>query len=308
MTRCLVIGGAGFLGGAIVDELLRRGNDVRIADRTGHSRLGVAGVHCDVTRYSSVREAVAVADEVYHIAGVLGTAELNETVQEAIDINVAGATNVFRACIDARVPRVFYPGKPNCWCNVYTITKDAAEQFAELFNAASPHTSIVRVRWFNAYGPGQHIRPVRKIVPTFALCARFGLPLPIWGSGENTVDMVHAADIARWSVEATRQGLSDRVYELGTGQPRRVLDVAADVNRLSGNLAGLAWQPMRAGETENTRIVADIAPLRSALASRGVVLEFADWEDTLAETLAYYNDLPEDEARAALHFHRLSGV
>jgi len=62
---------------------------------------------------------------------------------------------------------------------------------------------------------------------------------------------------------------------------------------------------MRDGEIENTILVADIEPLRSALSSKGITIGFSSWMQTLEETYKYYYDLPENEATKALQFHGL---
>jgi len=314
--RSVVIGGAGFLGGAIARELLRLGDHVVVAGLTGNmpkwaahyvaANARLTAAKCDILDTGAIARTVKGADEVYHVAGVLGTSELNdaEAVLGAIDVNIRGAVAVFQACIAAGVSRVFYPTKPNVWLNVYSITKGVVDEFAALLT--TDKTRIIRLRWFNAYGPGQHMAPVRKVLPTFCLCARFGLPLPIWGSGRNTTDMIYAEDVAAWSVAATRAGLSDQVYELGTGKALSVLDVALATNVVSRNNAGLRHLPMRSGEDENTLLVADVAPLRSALNSHGHQLGFMPWMEGLRRTYAHYAKLvPESEARQALEYHGL---
>lgn len=74
------------------------------------------------------------AEEVYDFAGVLGTSELDDDVAEAITTNVLGAAVQFEAAIRQGVRRVLYASKPNVWLNTYSITKWAAEQFADLYN------------------------------------------------------------------------------------------------------------------------------------------------------------------------------
>ena len=98
---------------------------------------------CGATSWTPValRRAFDGADEVYHLAGMLGTSELDDDVQAAIVGNVCGAVSVFEAALDRDVPAVFYPSKPNVWRNTYTITKYAAEQFAELSPRAARSAS-----------------------------------------------------------------------------------------------------------------------------------------------------------------------
>jgi len=234
--RCIVTGGNGFLGNAIVSELLKRDNEVIIIDRevNAYEKHNLMSIKADITDKDSIQKLFKGVNEVYHMAGVLGTSELNGNVYKAIEINITGAVHVIRASIDAGVSRLFYPTKPNVWNNVYSITKKTGEDFASLFNEQKG-MKIICLRYFNAYGPAQHIYPVRKIIPTFCLLARFEKPLNIFGTGRNIVDMVYSRDIARWSVEATRNELNACVYDLGRGIPMSVLQVAEEVNNIAGN-------------------------------------------------------------------------
>ena len=138
----MVVGGFGFLGGAVVDELVRAGRDVVIYDVAGsqeaaderHGHGAVRYVPGDVRDFDAVMTTFRGAEEVYDFAGELGTSELDDNIPEAITTNVLGAAIQFEAAIRQGVPRVLYASKPNVWLNTYSITKWAAEQFAELYN------------------------------------------------------------------------------------------------------------------------------------------------------------------------------
>src|SRR6185436_12781458 len=113
---------------------------------------------------------------VYHMGGKLGTSELEDSMHAAVAANITGALNIFETAVAAGVRAVFYPTKPNVWLNTYTVTKVAAEQFAMIFNQLYP-IQIRSLRYFNAYGPGQALGPVRKIIPNFAARALLGQPI-----------------------------------------------------------------------------------------------------------------------------------
>jgi len=230
-----------------------------------------------------LREAFRDADEVYHLGGKLGTTELDDSIRNAVELNVIGAVNVFEAAVEARVPTVFYPTKPNIWLNTYTVTKVAAEQFAAIFNERFP-IRIRSLRYYNAYGPGQATGPVRKIIPTFAMQALGRRPLEVYGDGEQTVDMIYSADIGRITVDFTRSNHEGPAADCGRGIHLTVNEVAQAVNDVVGNPAGIRHLPMRRGEVEGTRLAADLSALRRALPD----LAFSDWMETLASTIEWY--------------------
>jgi UDP-glucose 4-epimerase len=295
--KAVVVGGRGFLGSAVVAELLCRGDTVTILDpRASQAEcdetLGVGRVEAvrgDMLAPAELREHFAGTDEVYHMGGKLGTSELDESVHDAIAANITGAVNVFESAIAAGVPTVFYPTKPNVWLNTYTVTKVAAEQFARIFS--EQHAIHIRsLRYFNAYGPGQALGPVRKIIPIFAARALNAMPLIVYGDGEQTVDMIYSDDIGRITVDFSRSNYDGPAVDCGRGEELTVNAVAAAVNEIVGNPQGVRHVAMRRGETEGTKLVADIKPLCETIPS----LQFSDWMSTLSDTIDWYAALGRD--------------
>jgi UDP-glucose 4-epimerase len=289
--KAVVIGGFGFIGAEVVRVLLRKGANVTVGDKLRASRRcdqlfgqgAVKSVQVDITDAPSLHRLTEGVDRVYHLAGKLGTSELDENAVEGIHVNIVGAVNVFAACVENRVPIVFYPSKPNVWLNTYTITKHAAERFAQLYSR-SGQTTICSLRYFNAFGPHQASGPVRKIIPSFAQRAMRGLPIEVFGSGEQVVDMIFSSDLAQITVDFAEIAPGERPLDCGRGIGLTVNQVAAAVNRHFGNSAGVRHLPMRRGETPETRLVANIKPLRELLGH----LNFSNWESSLAATLEWY--------------------
>lgn len=288
-VKVAVIGGSGFIGSEIASILTLQGHDVIIADRLG------SDIYCDVTEMNTLQFLEGV-EEVYNLAGVLGTTELETQIYEAVRVNVLGATNVFEACNKHKVKRLFYPSKPNVWRNVYTITKETSEELAKKYNE-SYFTRICSLRLFNVFGPRQKLVPVRKIIPTFAAQAILGLPIEIWGNGYQTVDLIYSKDIAKIIVDFTRLGTSE-FLDLGRGIALTVLEVAQIVNNYYGNKAGIKYLSMRAGETPNTILFADINRL-----SELVNLNFTDFDVAINETLSYYETMPKDQLESGMYFY-----
>src|SRR5262245_18570079 len=127
----IVLGGSGFLEGAIAQELVERDHDVTVVDLAGSpaacdARFGTGAVEFvggDILDRELLLDRFRGAAEVYHLAGKLGTSELDDTPAVAVRVNVLGSINVFEAAIAAGVGRVFHASKPNVWLNAYTISK-----------------------------------------------------------------------------------------------------------------------------------------------------------------------------------------
>lgn len=287
----------------VVEVLLSRGNDVFVLDISGDQEMcdnrfgkfSVTHQYCNILNIELLKELFRGADAVYNFAGVLGTSELNSNSTSAVNINIIGALNVFDACITTNVPSVFYPSKPNVWLNTYSITKFASEQFTQLYNKQKT-INISSLRLFNVYGCGQHLYPIRKIVPTFALQAMLGIPLQIYGSGEQTVDMINVIDVASLSVRVVECGITE-IIECGRGIPVTVNQVANFINDYFDN-KGIEYLPMREGEIEDTKLVADLTRFRNYFPN----YQFSDYKTSLEETLEYYTCLSTEEINKALCF------
>lgn len=242
--RVVVTGGRGFIGQAAARALANRGHTPVIYDLPDG----------DVRDGDSLRSVVEGCDTVIHLAGVLGTHELFDTVDLAIDINVKGTTRVLEAVRDAGASYVGLT-LPNVFPSVYATTKGAAVGMERTFH----HTygvPVSRVRAFNAYGPAQKHGPghPQKILPTFAVEAWAGRPIPIWGDGTQTVDLIHVDDIGDMLVDAMDFG-DNVTLDGGTGKPLTVNEVAQFVLEVTRSTAGIRYLPMRRGEVP-TEVVA----------------------------------------------------
>ncbi len=213
----------------------------------------------------------------------------------AVTTNVLGAVNQFEAAVRRGVARLFYASKPNVWLNTYSITKAAAEQFAALYNQRG-ETRICALRYYNAFGPHQSLVPIRKIIPMFASLAMRGRPLEVFGDGQQIVDLVYSRDLARVTVQFLASEHTHGVVDCGRGVGLSVNDVAAAVNAVTGNQAGVRHLPMRRGEDELSVLVADLEVLTKLV--RGIA--FTDLETSLADTIEWYRRLPSEQVDRAV--------
>lgn len=251
--RILVTGGLGFLGAATMKAGEAAGHFMVPFDRA----MGL-----DITSRKLVRDAFddVDPDHVIHLAGVLGTAELFDDPHTAVDVNIHGTLNVLEACREADAGYTAVT-MPPVFPSVYTATKVCADRLATAWHRAHGlRTSHVIA--YNAYGPGQKHGPghPQKIIPTFATKAWAGEPIPIWGDGEQGVDLVHVDDIGSMLVAATAFG-DDEVFDAGTSVMFSVNEVAGAVHSIVANNGGpteplIDYLPMRKGETP-TKIVAE---------------------------------------------------
>lgn len=281
-----ITGGAGFIGGYVVDVARERGHDVVIFDTRGRvaymdpnsteveRRLG------DVRDATAMTELAAHVDGIIHLAACLGTQETIQNPRPASETNIVGGLNFLEACTQYDIPGV-YIGVGNHWMeNTYSISKTTVERFVRMFNAERGGRFNI-VRLVNAYGPGQSVAPpfgpakVRKITPSFICRALTGNPIEVYGDGSQVSDMVYVRDGAEALVralEAAADGVVfDRAVEVGSAYPVTVGAVAEMVRAIVANkkasagmpheAVDITYLPMRPGETPGTPVVADINTL-----------------------------------------------
>lgn len=254
--KIAVTGGSGFIGRATITAAQAAGHEAWVFDRaTG----------CDVL---GSLDRLGSADVVIHLAGVLGTSELFDAPESSIYANVIGALRVLRWCEETGAAYVGIT-MPDVFPSVYTATKVCAQRIATAWHHAHD-VPVSHVRAFNAYGPHQAYGPghPQKILPTFARAGWENRPLPVWGDGEQTIDLVHADDVGRMLVDAAAHG-DDALFDAGTGQPVTVNEFAEFVLKITGSTAGVEHLPMRTGET----------PVRIAASGEG--WDRLDWKPAL---------------------------
>lgn len=263
--RVLVTGGGGFLGRYVVELLLRRGNEVRIFQRSGADDLAAQEIQV-IQGDLKDREALAAAAEgvnsVVHIAAKAG---IWGTRRDYFDINVMGTRNVLDACRAAGVRRLVYTSTPSVvfnrksfsgedeslpygrnWLCHYAETKALAE--AEVLQANGKDGLMTcALRPHLIWGVGDpHLMP--RVIERAA-----SRKLKIVGGGHNLVDITHVRNAARAHIQALdaleNGAAAGKAYFLSQGEPVGLWDWVNDmlsrigipvVSKRIG--AGMGWQ------------------------------------------------------------------
>lgn len=268
--KIVVTGGSGFIGTNLIRWFgeFEPANQVVVLDLcTPPVELppNVTYQYGDIRNLNCLLDAFEGAEEVYNLAGILGTSELIPITSLATEVNVSGAANVLDAARRCNVKRIYNVAKPHFLGfheNAYTLTKHSAENLGLMYRDKYG-MEIATVRWMNAVGPYQHLYPVRKLVPTLVLFALYGCPLEIYGSGNQTIDPIDTRDLCRYTTYACRHlGKSDEVVDLGSGLAITCNDAADMIlSRLAvkGFMSNsqVVHLPMREGEQVDCQIKAN---------------------------------------------------
>jgi nucleoside-diphosphate-sugar epimerase len=235
LMRVLVTGGGGFLGRAIIEQLLVRGDEVRSLARGNYPELEARGVEClrgDIRDAARVSSACEGSDLVIHTAAVAG---IWGPWEHFYGINVLGTRNVVAGCREHKVPRLVYTSSPSVtfggspqenvdesvgyasrWLCHYAQTKALGEQEALATNTRE--LAVCALRPHLIWGPGD-----QHLIPRLIERARSG-QLRRVGDGKNLIDMVYVDNAAAAHLQAAEaltpgSPVAGRAYFISQGEP-----------------------------------------------------------------------------------------
>jgi len=280
--KVLITGGTGFIGSHLATLLEAKGHDVTLLSYESSAFANSTKfILADITDREKISDIIPKFDAVYHLAGLLGTNELIKEAHRASMVNIIGTINILDGALKNKT-KVIHITKPNVWLNTYSITKEAGEKFAKMYYEQLG-LPTVSVKWLNVYGPRQSFH-CQKAVPFFIRWALKNEPVEIWGSGEQTMDLIHAKDAVRATVMiGENKNLEGQTVDVGTGEETTVNWLADKIITMTNSRSKIKHLPMRAGETSDTRIAADTSILKNL----GFKTEYT-LEDGLKETVEWY--------------------
>ncbi len=289
MANYLVTGGAGFIGSHLVEELVRRGERVRVVD----------------SLITGKRQNLAHLPSVEFIEGDLADLAIPSVPRSVEDpitsnrANIDASLNVLVASRDAGVKRLIYAGSSSAYGNTptlpkvetmptaplspYALQKLVAEQYCQMFTALYG-LETVTIRYFNVFGPRQDpSSPYSGVISLFisALCE--GRQPTIFGDGEHTRDFTYVANVVDGVLRAcTADGASGEVINVATADRVSLNLLFNTVRDLVGARVSPKYAEPRAGDVKDSQ--ADIAKARRILGYQPIV----GFQEGLARTVAWY--------------------
>jgi UDP-N-acetylglucosamine/UDP-N-acetyl-alpha-D-glucosaminouronate 4-epimerase len=306
MSHYLVTGGAGFIGSHLVEELVRRGDRVRVVDNlvTGkRENLGhvesVEFIEGDLADLDVARRAVKGVDFVLHQAAI---PSVPRSVQEPIAsnrANVDASLTLLVAARDEGVRRVVYAGSSSAYGNTptlpkvetmptapvspYALQKLVAEKYCQLFTSLYG-LETVTIRYFNVFGPRQDpSSPYSGVISLFigALCE--GRRPTIYGDGEQTRDFTYVANVVDGVLRACEaRDASGEVINVAMGNRVSLNHLFATVRTLVGSAIEPQFAAPRVGDVRDSQ--ADIEKARRLLGYQ----PRTSFDVGLEQTIAWY--------------------
>jgi nucleoside-diphosphate-sugar epimerase len=283
--RCLVTGGAGTIGSAIVDQLVAAGAaEVTVLDNLVRGRReNLAGalasgqvrlIEGDIRDRSLVTALMSGIDLLFHQAAIRITQCATEP-RLAVEVLVDGTCEVVEAAADAGVRKVVAassasvygladefptPERHHPYANdtLYGAAKTFNEGLLRSFHAMRG-LDFVALRYFNVYGPRMDIHGLyTEVLIRWMERIESGQPPLILGDGAQTMDFVFTEDIARANLLAAQSDATDEVFNIGSGTETSLKELAQALLRAMGSDLPLEFGPPR-GVNAVTRRLADVS-------------------------------------------------
>lgn len=306
-SRVVVVGGAGFVGSHLVDQLIQepvreivvldnfvRGTRANLSAATRDDRVRL--VDGSITDLELLRELMKGAEYVFHLAA-LWLYECVHQPRSALDVNVVGTYNVIESAQQAGVKKVVYSSSASVYGDavltpmtedhpfnnrtMYGATKIAGEQFFRAFYEQH-RLDYVGLRYMNIYGPrmdykGTYVSVIMKVLDRI----NEGLPPIIFGDGSQAYDFIHVEDVAQANILALKSEATDEFFNVGMGVKTTIDELVEMLLEITGSDLRPEYRPQeqmfvtqRVGSTEKAE---RLLGFRAAVSLREGLRSVVEW-------------------------------
>lgn len=243
-SKCLVIGGGGFIGSFVVSELLKedvaeviiydnftRGKHTNLEHQLKDPRCKIYPNGGDIRDIDLLDDAMKGVDYVFHLAA-MWLLHCKDFPRTAFEVNIAGTFNVLEACVKNNIKKLVYSSSASVYGdavqvpmteehpfnnqNFYGATKISGEAMCRAFYDRYG-LNYVGLRYMNVYGPHQDQTAVYTgVIPIMLNKIDAGEPPVINGDGSQAYDFIYVEDVGRFNVLACQSDKTDEFYNVGT--------------------------------------------------------------------------------------------
>lgn len=249
--KYLVTGGAGFIGSNLALELEKQGHEVTVLDdfSNGHFK-NLIGFKGDVISYDAFKTLPqhGYYDAIFHQGAITDTTQMDQKVM--MEQNVEVFKKLLQFAADNEIKKVIYASsaatygngavpmqetQPSLPENVYGFSKVIMDNVARIFSQANQDMTIIGLRYFNVYGPGEYYKgKMASMMLQLYNQMREGKRPRIFKYGEQQRDFVYVKDIVKANLCALNNGKETCVLNAATGIARSYNDVIACLNKEMG--------------------------------------------------------------------------
>jgi UDP-glucose 4-epimerase len=281
-VQCVVTGGAGFIGSNLVKSLVERGDRVTVLDDLSSGYQvnlepfpEVRFIRASVLDREAVREAVAGAETVFHLAASVGNKRSIDDPLLDSHVNVLGTLTVLEACRRAGVRKVVHSSSAGIFGELkrlpiaedhpvepdspYGASKLAGEKLCLVYGKLYGMETAA-LRYFNVYGPNQRFDQYGNVIPIFVFQLLRGEPITVFGDGDQTRDFVQVGDVVQANLGAAGAAGVSGAFNIASGSRITINELA---RLATGLIPGeIRHGPPRPGDVRHS--LADISAARDA--------------------------------------------
>ena len=238
------VGGAGFLGSHIADELTGQGYQVTIFDLHPSKWLqpGQEMMVGDVFDLENLKACMQGARYVFHLAAVADIGQGVKSPKATIEHNIIGSVNVIEACQAAEVERLLFASTVYVYSqqgSFYRVSKQAVEAILENYSAEYG-LSYTTLRYGSLYGPrAQDWNGIKRFVSQAVREGKVTYP----GSGQEKREYIHVKDAARLSLKAMGSEYRNRCLTVTGTQVMTTRELLLMIKEIIGKDVHLEFNP-----------------------------------------------------------------
>lgn len=275
----LITGGAGFIGSHLTDALLAKGYAVRILDDLSTGKRSnlpldnprVELIEGDVADAALVARAAVGCQAVAHLAAVASVQASVDDPVKTHQSNFIGTLNVCEAMREAGIKRVVFASSaavygnngegeaitedtPKAPLTPYASDKLAGEHYFDFYRRQHGFEPVV-FRFFNIFGPRQDpSSPYSGVISIFAERAVNGLPIAVFGDGEQTRDFFYVEDLVDLVVQGIEMPtVAEGAVNVGLNATTSLNELLGALAEVVGNLPPVSYLPARSGDIKHSR-------------------------------------------------------
>ena len=234
--KVLVIGGSGFVGSHVADELTNLGHEVTIFDHTKSKYIqeNQKMVIGEITDYDSIEKIISKNQIVYHFAGIAGILDASNDPINTVKNNILATTYILEACKNNKIERFIFASSIYVYSDLgsfYRTSKQSCELLIENYNKIYKLDFTV-LRYGALYGRrANNFNFIGNAVRQALLTKKIFRE----GTGEGIRDYIHVKDAAIASAMAMREKYLNSYIMVSGNQTVRVKDILDMINEILNN-------------------------------------------------------------------------
>lgn len=278
MAKCLVTGGAGFIGSHLVDGLVKKGHQVRVFDNLSTGKKeNLAEVSSkveliidDLRNRKALEKACQGIDYIFHVAALRAVLRSVDDPSETNDVNVTGTLNLLLAARQKAVKRVVFSSSSAIYGETekfpseetdlpqpespYAASKIMGEYYCKIFTSLYG-LETVSLRYFNVFGPRQN--PESKystVIPIFIDSLLKGISPEVHWDGKQSRDFHYIDSVIRANLSAmSAKNVAGEVFNIGSSEEHSILEIFEALKQiLKIKNIQPTFKPKREGDVRRT--------------------------------------------------------